>query len=208
MAENKTINKFQMNLKRLIDIFGSLFGIIFIFIPFYLPIAIAIKLSSKGPILIKLKRISQGKQIDVYKFRTMAEGSKDFKVLLASLNERSGPFFKIKEDPRITKIGKILRRFRLDELPQFFNVLKGELSLVGPRPHEPQEIFFYPNKYHDLILARGGLTGLAQINGASSLPFFQELEIDSHYLKNWSLKLDLYIILKTALSIFNDKNSI
>ncbi len=198
----------QKKLKRFIDVSGSLFGIIFIFIPFYIPIAIAIKLNSKGPVLVALKRVSQGKQVKVYKFRTMIFGSKDFKSILASLNERNGPFFKIKEDPRITEVGKILRRFRLDEVPQFFNVLKGELSLVGPRPHEPQEIFFYPKEYHDLIEAKGGLTGLAQISGASSLPFFKELEIDKHYIKNWSLKLDFYIIFKTFFSILNDKNSI
>ncbi len=205
MAYQKNI---QMKLKRLIDIVGSLFGIIFVFIPFYVPIAIAIKLNSKGPVLVALKRVSQGKQIKVYKFRTMFFNSKDFKPILASLNERSGPFFKIKEDPRITKVGKLLRKFRLDEIPQFFNVLKGELSLVGPRPHEPQEVFFYPKEYHKLIEAKGGLTGLAQVSGASSLAFFKELEIDSHYLKNWSLGLDFYIILKTFSSIFNDKNSI
>ena len=129
-------------LKRTIDFFGALFGIVFIFLPLFIPVALVVRLDSEGPVLVALDRISNGKRIKVYKFRTMYKESALFKPTLASLNERDGAFFKIKEDPRITKVGKILRKFRLDELPQFFNVLKGELSLVGPRPHEPQEVFF------------------------------------------------------------------
>lgn len=200
--------RFSLFLKRLIDIFGSIFGIVFVFFPLYLPLAFFIKLDSEGPVLVSLERVSQGKRIKVYKFRTMIEEAKDFKVALASLNERSGPFFKIKEDPRITRLGRFLRKTKLDEVPQFFNVLKGELSLVGPRPHEPQEIFFYPEEYHSLLYAKGGLTGLAQISGASSLSFLDELEIDKKYLENWSLKLDFYILFKTFFLIFNDKNSV
>ncbi len=188
MRKNTFSKKTYLFFKRVIDIFGSLFGIVFVFLPLYLPVAMAIKLNSEGPAMVGLYRLSQGKRIRVYKFRTMFKESLVFKPILVSLNERDGAFFKIREDPRITSVGRILRKFKLDELPQFFDVLKGELSLVGPRPHEPQEILFYPEKYHPLLEAKGGLTGLSQVKGASSLPFLKELELDLFYIKNQSLK--------------------
>ena len=131
------------------------------------------------------------------------------KKLLSVLNERSdGPFFKIKNDPRITKVGRILRKFRIDEFPQLINVLKGEMALVGPRPHEPEEVIYYPEEYKHIILARAGITGLSQVNGASGLPFLKELELDSHYVKNRSLLLDGKILAKTAVFIFSDPTAI
>ena len=204
----KADKKFSIFLKRIVDVLGSVSGIIFLSIFFYLPITLAIKLDSDGPVFVSLKRISRGRKIKVYKFRTMFNKSMPLKVILASLNERDGPFFKVKEDPRITPVGKVLRRFRLDEVPQLFNVLKGELSLVGPRPHEPQEVFFYPEKYRFLLERKGGLTGLAQVSGASSLPFLKELKYDKAYLDNWSLRLDFLILFKTFFLIFDGKNSI
>ena len=173
-------------LKRTIDIIGSLIGLI-ILLPFFPFIALAIKINSKGPVLIKLDRVSEGRIIKVYKFRSMVIDAEKQKKGLLILNERNdGPFFKIKNDPRITRIGKILRKFRLDELPQLINVLKGELSLVGPRPHEPEELFAYPREYRELLTAKTGLTGLSQVNGASSLKFLKELEFDNYYLQNQS----------------------
>lgn len=196
-------------LKRAVDIFGSAIGLIILALIYPL-IGLIIKLGSPGPIMIKLERISEGKSIWVYKFRTMIASSHEWKFTkLVNLNERKdGPFFKIKNDPRITKTGKILRKFRLDEFPQLINVLKGELSLVGPRPHEPEETKQYPELYRHLLKARAGVTGLSQVSGASSLSFLKELELDDYYLKNQSLLLDFKIILKTLAILLIDPSAV
>jgi lipopolysaccharide/colanic/teichoic acid biosynthesis glycosyltransferase len=195
-------------LKRLIDIIGATLGLAFIspLAPF---IAMAIKAETSGPVIVKLDRVSAGKIIGAYKFRSMVDGAHALKGTLAHLNERrDGPFFKIKNDPRLTDVGKLIRKFRLDEFPQLVNVLKGELSLVGPRPHEPGEVRNYPTPYQHLSLAKAGVTGLSQINGASSLPFLRELELDHHYLKNQSLFLDVKILVKTAGILFFDPSAV
>ena len=194
--------------KRLLDVLGAVVGLIFI-IPFAPFIFLAIKLDSRGPILVALDRVSGGKIIKVYKFRSMMHGAHFLKPKLMPLNERpDGPFFKMKNDPRVTRFGKILRKFRLDEFPQLINVLKGELSLVGPRPHEPEEVSKYGEEYKFLTLAKAGVTGLSQVNGASSLPYLKELELDSWYLKNHSFSLDCKIIAKTIKIIFNDPTAV
>jgi lipopolysaccharide/colanic/teichoic acid biosynthesis glycosyltransferase len=190
------------------DIIGASLGLL-ILLPFLPFIVLAIKLETPGPVIVRLNRISQGKLIKVYKFRSMIKDAQKMKLTLASLNERKdGSFFKIKNDPRITRVGKILRKFRIDEFPQLINVLKGELSLVGPRPHEPEEIFGYPPEFRHLILAKAGVTGLSQVNGASSLPFIKELTLDNYYLKNRSFWLDSKIIIKTILILFFDPTAV
>lgn len=195
-------------MRRTLDILISLVGITF-FLPFIPIISATIKLESRGPAIIKLDRVSAGKKIKVYKFRSMVSGAHSIKPLLKILNERTdGPFFKIKSDPRITKIGYVLRKFRIDEIPQIFNVLKGELALVGPRPHEPEEVIHYPEKYKHLIMAKAGITGFSQVNGASGLPFLRELELDDYYVKNRSLWLDAKIIAKTAAIMFFDPTAV
>lgn len=139
----------------------------------------------------------------------MIDGAAAMKGGLKHLNERNdGPFFKIKRDPRVTKFGRLLRKFRIDESPQFINVLKGELALVGPRPHEPEEVIHYPDEYKSLLLHRSGITGLSQVNGASSLPFMKELELDKFYLDNASFGLDSKIIFKTAAILFFDPTAV
>lgn len=195
-------------LKRFLDVIGALGGLVFI-APFFPFIALAIFLEDSGPVFVKLDRVSEGKIIKVYKFRSMVVGAHKMKKDLQEKNERSdGPFFKIKNDPRITKVGKVLRKFRLDEFPQFFNVLKGDLSLVGPRPHEPEEIKFYPPEFRDVPLAKAGITGLSQVSGASALPFRKELELDKYYIENQSLLMDLKIILKTIWIFFFDPTGV
>ncbi len=187
--------------KRLLDITVSLVAlpVIFLFFPF---IALAIKLDSKGQVFFKSRRVSKGRIVIIYKFRTMVVGAEKMKKSIKHLNERNdGPFFKIKNDPRVTKVGKILRKFWIDELLQFFNVLKGDISLVGPRPYPPEEVFKYPKEYAFLSRAKAGITGLSQINGSSSLPFLEVLKFDSYYVKNVSLRLDLKILWKTLLLI-------
>lgn len=194
--------------KRTVDIIGSLFGLI-ITAPFWPFIFLAIKFEAKGPILVKLDRVSVGKTIKVYKFRTMVDGAHSLKPQLKHQNERGdGPFFKIRNDPRLTKVGKVLRKFRVDEIPQLINVLKGEMSLVGPRPHEPEEVIYYPWEYKHLVLAKAGVTGLSQVNGASSLPFLKELELDSHYVKNQSLLSDAKILAKTLMIMIFDPTGV
>jgi lipopolysaccharide/colanic/teichoic acid biosynthesis glycosyltransferase len=194
--------------KRVFDIVGSFLGLLFI-LPLTPFIAIAIILEDGLPVFVKLDRVSEGRIIKVYKFRTMIRGAHKQKKNLAHLNERKdGPFFKIKNDPRLTKVGKVLRKFRLDEFPQFMNVLKGELALVGPRPHEPEEMLHYPDKFKKLYFAKAGLTGLSQIMGASALPFKKELEYDLYYLEHASLWFDLKILFKTVLVFFFDPTGV
>lgn len=195
-------------MKRALDIVGSIAGLIFI-TPFTPLIALAIVLDDGLPVFIKLPRVSEGKTIRVYKFRSMVRGAHDLKGTLQHLNERSdGPFFKITNDPRLTRAGKWLRKFRLDEFPQFVNVLKGELSLVGPRPHEPEEITRYPSEFERLYLSRAGVTGLSQVSGASGLPFQRELELDMLYLNRQSLWFDTKILAKTVSIFFSDPSGV
>lgn len=195
-------------MRRILDIIGSLLGLTALapFVPF---IAMAVKAESRGPVFVKLARVSAGKTIQVYKFRSMYEGAHQMKGVLSILNERNdGPFFKIKKDPRVTRVGRLLRKFRIDEFPQLINVLKGELSLVGPRPHEPEEVIYYPHPYKHLMLAKSGITGLSQVSGASGLPFLKELELDDHYVKNRTLLMDAKILAKTAKIIFSDPTAV
>ncbi|OGZ04573.1 MAG: hypothetical protein A2604_01520 [Candidatus Liptonbacteria bacterium RIFOXYD1_FULL_36_11] len=197
----KNMSWYKKRGKRLLDITVSLVAlpVIFLFFPF---IALAIKLDSKGQVFFKSRRVSKGRIVIIYKFRTMVVGAEKMKKSIKHLNERNdGPFFKIKNDPRVTKVGKILRKFWIDELLQFFNVLKGDISLVGPRPYPPEEVFKYPKEYAFLSRAKAGITGLSQINGSSSLPFLEVLKFDSYYVKNVSLRLDLKILWKTLLLI-------
>lgn len=195
-------------MNRFFDIFGALIGLIFI-MPFTPFIALAIVIESGWPVMIKLDRISEGRRIKVYKFRSMIKGAHSMKPKLANLNERAdGPFFKIKNDPRLTKVGKWLRKFRLDEFPQLLNVLKGELALVGPRPHEPEEVSQYLPEFKKILLTKSGLTGLSQVSGASGLPFKKELELDLYYVKNKSLWFDLKILFKTIRIFFFDPTGV
>jgi len=194
--------------KSLIDIIGAVVGLI-ILAPFYPFLALAIKLDSPGPALVKLNRISQGRIFDLYKFRTMMANAEELKPLLRQFNERrDSPFFKMRRDPRVTRVGRFLRRFRLDELPQLINVLQGEMSLVGPRPVEPSEAVQYPASHRHLLFAKAGVTGLSQIKGSSALAFQQTLEYDDYYLKNQSLALDIKIISTTLAILLFDHNAV
>ncbi|RJQ28752.1 sugar transferase [Candidatus Parcubacteria bacterium] len=194
--------------KRTIDIIGSILGIIFI-IPFFPFIVLAIIFESGCPIFVKLDRISEGKIIKVYKFRSMIQGAHAMKQDLIHMNERiDGPLFKMKDDPRLTHVGRFLRKLRVDEFPQLLNVIRGELALIGPRPHEPEEIAKYPDEFKHIQYARAGLTGLSQVSGASSLSFMKELELDSFYIKNQSLWFDIKIFFKTIFIFFSDPTGV
>lgn len=194
-------------IKRGVDIFGSAIGLALLS-PFFLIIGLIIKLDSPGPAFVKLKRISQGKEFSLYKFRSMIKNAEKFKKDLLRYNVRQdGPLFKMKNDPRITRAGKVLRKIRIDELPQLINVFKGEISLVGPRPHQPDEITQYEKHHKRVLLIKSGMTGLAQVSGSSDLSFEEEVKLDSYYIENWSLKRDIYILLKTFLVLFTDRSA-
>lgn len=187
--------------KRILDVLGASIGLL-LMAPVVPLIALAIKLDSAGPVFVRLPRVSGGREIFILKFRSMVDGAHAMRPQLAHLNERrDGPFFKIRNDPRLTAVGRVIRKFRLDEFPQLWNVLRGSLSLVGPRPHEPEEVIHYPGEFMHLMLAKAGLTGLSQISGASALPFRRELELDSRYLREQSLWTDAKILGKT-LAVF------
>lgn len=198
--------------KRTFDFFISLILII-VLSPFLLIIAILIKLDDpKGTVFFKylddqsrVKRVGQrGQLFNFLKFRTMIPNSHNLRYSeLAHLDIRQGtPMVKIKNDPRITPIGHFLRKTSLDELPQLFNVLRGEMSLVGPRPHLPEEVARY-EKHHKFVLTiKPGITGMAQISGRSDLDFEREVKLDTYYIENWSLLLDLKILIKTVLVVF------
>ncbi len=191
--------------KRIIDIIGALIGLSITAILF-IPIAIAIKIDSHGPILFSQKRCGWlGKPFRIWKFRSMVINAEVLKPLIE--NQVQGPFFKNKNDPRITRIGRFLRRTSLDELPQFWNVLKGEMSLVGTRPPTLDEVAQYTIPMWQRLNVKPGMTGEWQINGRSKLKSFDEvLELDLHYQKFWSPIYDLKLIFKT-LFVFIDKNS-
>jgi len=194
--------------KRTSDIIGATTGLIILF-PFAPIILLAIRLETPGNPIVSLERISEGKTIKVYKFRSMIKDAHNRKEELSIFNERSdGPFFKMTKDPRVTRVGRVLRKTRIDEYPQFINVLKGELAIVGPRPHERIEVEKYPSEFVHIPNARGGITGISQVNGASGLPYLKELELDSHYIDNCSPILDFKIISKSVRIFLFDHTAV
>lgn len=196
--------------KRIVDTLGSLVGLI-VFIPVFALVSFLIKWETEGPVFVRLRRISKNKEFELLKFRSMINNAHELNLYLRSLgNDRpdAGPLWKLKNDPRITKTGKFIRKTRIDELPQLWNIFKGDMSLVGPRPHQPDEIANY-QKHHKKVLAiKAGATGFAQVSGSSDLSFEQEVALDSFYIDNWSLWLDTKIIFKTAIKMFFDRSAI
>ncbi|MGD0977127.1 MAG: sugar transferase [Minisyncoccia bacterium] len=195
-------------IKRIVDIFGSGIGLV-ILSPFFLIIAFAIKWETEGPVFVHLERISRNKHFKLLKFRSMIKDAEKYKDQLWQFNERSdSPLFKMKNDPRITGVGRFLRRLRLDELPQLYNVWTGDISLVGPRPHQPDEIEKYQKHHRRLLAIKAGVTGMAQISGSSDLPFEKEVAIDTLYIENWSFGQDVKILILTILKLFRDKSAV
>jgi exopolysaccharide biosynthesis polyprenyl glycosylphosphotransferase len=211
---------FEKHIKRAIDICGALAGII-IFSLVSIFIACAIKLNSPGPVIFKQKRVGlAGKPFNFFKFRTMRSDCDDkihreyvknlIKGNLDQINNGSkeNPVFKIVNDPRVTKVGNILRKTSLDELPQFLNVLKGEMSLVGPRPPIPYEVNSYKNWHLQRIMeAKPGITGLWQVCGRSQTTFDEMVRYDLQYVRNRSFFLDLKILLKTFGAVLNSRGA-
>ncbi len=195
-------------IKRTMDCAGAATGLIALS-PLFAVTAVLIKLDSEGPVFVALDRITLGKKFAMYKFRSMVDNAHEMKDQLTEFNERKdgGPLFKMHDDPRITRVGRFLRKTRIDELPQLFNVLKGEMSLVGPRPHEPEEVGQYERHHKKLLVVKAGMTGMAQISGSSNLPFEEEVKLDTYYIENWSLFLDIKILLKTIILVFRDRSA-
>ncbi len=207
--------------KRIVDIIGS-FILIIIFSPIYLIVSLIILFETGRPIIYKNERVGQkGILFFTYKFRSMyqkfctgtqfgsqgQEALEKEKELIKELSIKKGPVYKINNDPRVTPFGRFIRRWSLDEFPQFFNVFIGNMSLVGPRPHQPREVDKY-KKHHKIVLAiKPGITGLAQISGRSDLSFEDEVKLDTFYIENWRLLLDLIILIKTPFVVLSRKGA-
>jgi exopolysaccharide biosynthesis polyprenyl glycosylphosphotransferase len=193
--------------KGLMDRIGALAGLV-LFSPIILITALAIKLTSRGPVFFKQTRSGvNGRLFHLYKFRTMCCDAEVKKDGLMDKNEMSGPVFKIKRDPRVTPIGRFLRKYSIDEIPQFLNVLRGEMSLVGPRPPLPSEVSRYEPWQHRKLSVKPGLTCLWQINGRNAIDFDEWMQLDLKYIDNWSLWLDAKIIARTFPAVFRGSGS-
>jgi exopolysaccharide biosynthesis polyprenyl glycosylphosphotransferase len=194
---------YALGVKKITDIFGALVGII-VLSPVLIVITLLIRFTSSGPAIYKQPRVGlRGRQFELYKFRTMVANADDLKKDLEELNEADGPAFKIKDDPRITKLGSFLRKTGLDELPQLFNVLKGEMSLIGPRPPLPDETVQYQRWQLRRLSVKPGLSCFWQIKpDRNNIKFEKWMEMDLAYIDNWSLRLDFIILVKTLKTVF------
>ena len=193
-------------IKRSLDILGGLIGLLIVTIIF-VPVAIAIKVDSTGPILYSQERHGlQGKIFRIWKFRSMVRNADALKALVE--NKAQGHIFKNKDDPRITRIGRVMRRTSLDEFPQFWNVLRGEMSLVGTRPPTPDEVAKYEHHHWLRLRVKPGLTGQWQVSGRSAIEDFEEIvKLDLHYQKVWTPSYDLLLILKTVKHLLSPSDA-
>lgn len=187
--------------KRATDLFGSAFLLI-IFSPVFLLISILIKLESRGPVFFLQERVGRdGIHFMMHKFRSMIEDAESLLPNIQHMSEVEGHIFKMKKDPRITRMGRFLRKFSMDELPQLINVFRGQMSLVGPRPPLPSEVVKYNNWHLKRLRTAPGITGLWQVSGRSQLPFEDMVRLDIYYIENWSLWMDIKILLRTIPTV-------
>ena len=193
--------------KRLIDIIGSLIGLI-LASPILAVVGILIKLESKGPVIFSQTRVGlNGNEFKMYKLRSMVVNAEELKKKLEGQNEMSGPMFKIKDDPRITKVGKFIRKTSIDELAQLVNVLKGDMSLVGPRPSLPNEVEQFEDWMLERLEVKPGLTCYWQVMGRNKIGFEEWMKLDVKYVRERSLGLDMKLIFKTFFVLFGDENA-
>lgn len=194
-------------IKRLIDVVCSFLGVL-VLSPLFIIIAIIIKTTSKGPVFFSQKRVGKnGKEFEMYKFRSMVVNAEELKEKLASQNEMSGPMFKMKDDPRVTKVGKFIRKTSIDELPQLWNVLKGDMSLVGPRPSLPKEVAQFEEWMYRRLEVKPGLTCYWQVSGRNNIDFEDWMKLDIKYVDERSTWIDIKLIFKTVGVLFGDKNA-
>jgi lipopolysaccharide/colanic/teichoic acid biosynthesis glycosyltransferase len=190
-----------LSIKRVVDLLMSFIGLV-IFSPLMFAIALAVKLESPGPAIYRSLRVGKrGRTFPCYKFRTMITGADELKDNLRLLNQRHGPFFKIADDPRVTRLGRFLRKYSLDELPQFWNVLRGEMSLVGPRPHPVEDCAQYTSEHCRRLGVKPGVTGLWQVSARQDPSFETSMMLDVAYIETWSFLLDCKILLRTIPAV-------
>ena len=200
-------NETQLAFKRLLDLALSML-LLALASPVLLVAALAIKLSSPGSVFFKQERMGlNGRVFTLYKFRTMIEDAHERRGEVSHLNEMTGPVFKAKDDPRITTVGRILRKFSLDELPQLWNVVKGDMSLVGPRPPMPEEVAGYHRWHRRRLSMKPGLTCLWQVSGRNNIDFDDWMQLDLQYIDNWSPSLDLKILLRTIPAVLSGRGA-
>ena len=205
--ENKQNLRVYEICKRTIDIIGAGLGLILLS-PIIAIVACAVKVTSKGPVFFSQKRVGKnGELFEMYKFRSMVVNAEELKENLEDQNEMSGPMFKIKDDPRITKVGKFIRKTSIDELPQLWNVLKGDMSLVGPRPSLPKEVEQFDNWMFKRLSVRPGLTCYWQVSGRNNIDFEDWMKLDCRYVDERNLWIDIKLIFKTVFVLFGDKNA-
>lgn len=193
--------------KRTIDIVCSLFGLL-VLSPVLIIVSILIKLESDGPIIFSQDRIGyKGQKFKMYKFRSMVVNAEELKKKLAEQNEMSGPMFKMKNDPRVTKVGKFIRKTSIDELPQLINILKGEMSLVGPRPSLPKEVKEFEPWMMERLEVKPGLTCYWQVSGRNDIDFEDWMKLDIKYVRERSFWVDIKLIFKTFFVLFGDEHA-
>jgi exopolysaccharide biosynthesis polyprenyl glycosylphosphotransferase len=201
------LTRTQAAAKRVCDVAISAVGLLLL-APLLVGVALVIKLTSRGPVIFRQERIGlRGRPFTVLKFRTMVIGADLMLEKLRDLNEADGPLFKLRKDPRVTRVGRTLRKYSIDELPQLINVLKGEMSLVGPRPPLADEVALYSDLQLDRLEVRPGITGLWQVSGRSELPFEEYVRLDLFYVENWSIAYDLYILSKTIPMLVSSRGA-
>ncbi|MGI9534647.1 MAG: sugar transferase [Thermodesulfobacteriota bacterium] len=190
-------------LKRTMDLCGGICMFLLTF-PLLIAVAAIVKIDSpNGPVVYKSKRVGKkGKTFNCYKFRTMVPNANDLKEKLRDINEKSGPFFKLKDDPRLTKVGKFIRKYSIDELPQMFNVIKGDMSLVGPRPHPTDDFALYDLEHYRRLDVKPGITSLWAVEARNDPSFERNMELDLYYIENWDIWLDIKVVLKTFPAVF------
>ena len=207
--ENESTRGFSFYevIKRVIDVVCSFVGVL-VLSPLFVVIAIIIKFTSKGPVFFSQKRVGRdGKEFKMYKFRSMVVNAEELKEKLAAQNEMSGPMFKMKDDPRVTKVGKFIRKTSIDELPQLLNVLKGDMSLVGPRPSLPKEVAQFEDWMYRRLEVKPGLTCYWQVSGRNNIDFEDWMKLDVKYVEERNLWIDIKLIFKTVGVLFGDKNA-
>jgi exopolysaccharide biosynthesis polyprenyl glycosylphosphotransferase len=188
--------------KRMLDVLGGLLALTLVS-PLMAVVALLVRLDSSGPVFYSAERTgAKGRPFRCFKFRSMSAGADQLKEALRARNQRDGPIFKVADDPRITRLGRFLRRYSLDELPQLWNVLRGEMSLVGPRPHPVDEVNRYQLHHYRRLDMKPGITGLWQITARNSPSFDLNMHLDLTYIENWNLALDLRILISTIRVLF------
>lgn len=193
----------KLGVKRLTDIVGAL-ALLIVLSPVMLAAAAAVRLTSRGPVLFRQDRVGKnGEHFSMLKFRSMRIDAEDRLADVFALNEQTGPVFKAKDDPRITRVGRILRRCSIDEMPQLFHVLSGSMSLVGPRPALPSEVEHYTPYAQQRLLAKPGLTCIWQVNGRSTIDFETWVEMDLDYIEQWSLRSDMKLLAETLPAVLS-----